>query len=74
MVVKLETFEIDRLSVSDRLELIELIWESLPDQVAAEDLPAWHVAELAKRMANVEANPGTGRPWRDVLAKYDEIS
>ena len=74
MVAKLETFGIDRLSVSDRLELIELIWESLPDQVAAEDLPACHVAELAKRIANVEANPGAGRPWRDVLAKYVDIS
>lgn len=74
MVAKLETFGIDRLSVSDRLELIELIWDSLPDEVAAEDVPAWHIAELAKRLANAEANPGAGRPWREALDKYGEVS
>jgi putative addiction module component (TIGR02574 family) len=73
MVAKLETFGIDRLSVSDRLELIELIWQSLPDEVAAEDLPALHVSELAKRLANAETNPGAGLPWREALAKYGEV-
>jgi putative addiction module component (TIGR02574 family) len=74
MVAKLETFGIDRLSVSDRLELIELIWESLPDEVAADEVPAWHLAELAKRLAHAEANPGAGRPWREALAAYGEVS
>ncbi len=74
MVAKLETFGIDQLSVSDRLELIELIWESLPDQVAAEDVPEWHSAELAKRLAIAETTPGEGRPWREALSKYGEAS
>ena len=65
MIVSIEAMGIDRLSVSERLELIEKIWDSLPEQVAAEDVAPWHLAELAKRRA--EAKPGTGKPWRDVL-------
>ena len=56
MSVSVESLGIDRLSVGDRLELIDLIWDSLPAQVDASDVPAWHLAELAMRRADAEAN------------------
>ncbi len=71
MSVKIEAFGIDQLSVGDRLELIEQIWDSLPDQVASEDVPEWHRAELAKRRAAAEAKPGLGTPWRDALTRIE---
>jgi putative addiction module component (TIGR02574 family) len=67
MNVTLQQFGIDRLSVTERLELIELIWDSLPEQVAPDQIPEWHLAELAKRRAQAEAQPGVGKPWREVL-------
>ena len=63
MPVKIESYGIENLSVQDRLDLIEQIWNSLPDQVNIEDIPDWHVAELAKRRAAL----GNGKPWREVL-------
>jgi putative addiction module component (TIGR02574 family) len=67
MPVSVEALGIDRLTVRERLELIELIWNSLPDSVEPQDVPAWHLAELAVRRADTEARPGVGRPWREVL-------
>ena len=67
MPVSIEALGIDRLSVRERLELIEQIWDSLPEQVAPEQLPAWHLAELARRRAKAAASPGEGKPWREVL-------
>lgn len=69
MPISMETLGIDRLSVQDRLALIEQIWNSLPEQVHAEEVPLWHRAELAKRRAEAEASPGVGTPWRDVLSQ-----
>ena len=51
MPVNIEAFGIDQLSIPDRLELIEQIWDSLPEQVDPQDVPEWHLAELAKRRA-----------------------
>ncbi len=68
MSVSIETFGIHQLSVSDRLELIEQIWDSLPEQVSPQDVPEWHLAELARRRAEAEAQPGLGKPWREVLS------
>jgi putative addiction module component (TIGR02574 family) len=62
-----ESLGINRLSVRERLDLIEQIWSSLPEQVDPGDVPAWHLEELARRRAAAEARPGGGKPWRELL-------
>jgi putative addiction module component (TIGR02574 family) len=59
---------IDRLSVPERLDLLEQIWDSLPRQVQPDEVPDWHKAVLAERLAEAAANPGEGVPWREALA------
>ena len=66
-----ESSGIAQLSVRERLELIEKIWDSLPDTVAPEEVPDWHLAELARRRAEAAAQPGIGRPWREVLGPLE---
>jgi putative addiction module component (TIGR02574 family) len=67
MPVSVEALGIDRLSVRERLELIEEIWSSLPEQVDPADVPPWHLEELARRRAEAASRPGVGKPWREVL-------
>lgn len=67
MSVDVQALGIDRLSVDERLELIDLIWDSLPDTVGPSEVPAWHLAELTKRRIEAANNPGAGKPWREVL-------
>ena len=71
MAISIEALGIDRLSVSERLELIEQIWNSLPEQVALPEVPEWHLAELVQRRARAAAEPGVGKPWRDVLRRLE---
>ena len=71
MTVRIDSSGIDRLSVRDQLNLIEQIWDSLPDQVEPQDIPDWHVAERAKRRASAAESPGVGRPWREVLERLE---
>ncbi len=50
--------EIERMSVEERLQAIELLWDSisrLGDVVAS---PAWHGEVLSARRAKVEAGDG----------------
>jgi putative addiction module component (TIGR02574 family) len=57
MTPTLQALGIDRLSAGERLELIELIWNSLPVSVSPEEVPDWHLAELTRRRADAEAIP-----------------
>ena len=68
MPVTIESLGIDRLSVRERLDLIEQIRDSLPAAVAPDEAPQWHKDVLAQRLAEAAANPGGGVPWREALA------
>lgn len=74
MPVSLEALGIDRLSVRDRLELIEQIWDSLPEHVNPDEVPEWHLADLAKRRAEADAAPRVGKPWREALSRFGSDS
>ncbi len=69
MAISIEALGIDRLSVHERLELIEKIWESIPEEVKPDEVPAWHLAELARRRAEADASPRAGAPWPEALAR-----
>jgi putative addiction module component (TIGR02574 family) len=56
---------IDRLSVADRLALIEEIWDSLVDEADSPEIPDSHLEELGRRLASRAANLGDGLTWED---------
>lgn len=63
--------DIQRLSVPERLELIERLCESLPDTPDALPLPESHREELERRLAAADAAPDVGIPWEEVRERLD---
>ena len=50
--------QIERMTLAERLQTMELLWRSMasaPDKLRS---PAWHGKVLAKRLAQVEAGQG----------------
>lgn len=64
---------IERLSVQERLELIEDIWNSLPDTVTADQVPEWHLKEVSKRREYARSHPNEGTPWSDVRKELEAL-
>ena len=71
MNVTLEQLGIDQLSAAERLELIGLIWDSIPDAEVGPP-PEWHLRELERRRAAAEADPSAAIPWEVVKARLTE--
>jgi putative addiction module component (TIGR02574 family) len=67
MAVTIQSLGIDQLSIPERLDLMEQIWDSLPEQVSQEEVPDWHLAELAVRRGRVQTTGGECKPWREAL-------
>ena len=54
----IEAVEIERMSLAERLQTMELLWRSMaaePDKLAS---PDWHKTILDQRLAKVEAGQG----------------
>jgi putative addiction module component (TIGR02574 family) len=63
--------EAAKLSVSERIELAEAIWDTVPPNLDAIPFPESHRAELERRLADLDENPDAGSPWEDVRARLE---
>jgi putative addiction module component (TIGR02574 family) len=62
--------EILRLPPSDRLALLEEIWDSVAASPEDVPVPDWHKVELDRRLEHPA--PGPGESWDDVRARLAE--
>ena len=62
--------EIYQLSVSEKLQLVEALWDDVRDNSVRDNsrlpLPDWHRQALDESAAAYENNPKEGSPWGDV--------
>jgi len=64
--------EILKLSVSERIQLVEEIWDSIAAHPERLPVTGAQKAELDRRLADYRANPGQGRTWEEVRDSLDE--
>jgi putative addiction module component (TIGR02574 family) len=60
---------IDRLSVAERLRLVQEIWDSIAPAVEQLPLTQAQRDELDRRLAALESNPDNVIPWEEVEAR-----
>jgi putative addiction module component (TIGR02574 family) len=54
------------LSPSEKLQLVEDLWDDLAANSEAVPVHDWQKAELARRKANLLSNPASGLSWDEV--------
>ena len=54
------------LSPSEKLQLVEDLWDDLAGTPEAVPVHDWQKQELARRKANLLKNPASGRSWEEV--------
>ncbi len=62
----LQALDIGKLTVSERLQLIDILWDSIPNHDEAFELTEEQGQELDRRVADCEANPEAGLTWEEV--------
>jgi len=72
MNISLKSLGIDRLSVEERLALVEELWDSIAEDSAAVPLTDAQRAELDHRLADHEARPEDVVSWDEVKASITE--
>ena len=69
MAITMKSLGIDQLSVTERILLVEEIWDSIaatPEQVP---LTKAQATELDRRLAAYEAEPHAGSTWDEVKVR-----
>jgi putative addiction module component (TIGR02574 family) len=65
------TFDFSNLSIAERLQLVEDLWDSIVAEAPDEAFPMTPelAAEIDRRLAEHEADPSTAIPWDEVRAR-----
>ncbi len=58
--------ELFRLSTAEKIDLIEELWDSIPECDEALALTPEQRVDLAQRLAEADADPEGGTPWEVV--------
>ena len=66
MTDKSTTAELTCLPVSERLELIEQLWDSIGGEAVALPFSDWHRDEIDARIDALERGNSVGASWDDV--------
>jgi putative addiction module component (TIGR02574 family) len=64
-----EHAEYKTLSASEKLLLVEEIWDELVQHADELPVPSWHKAELDRRYQNYLRNPREGSSWTEVKSR-----
>lgn len=64
------TEQAKKLSISDRILLVEEIWDTIAEENQAFELTDAQKRELDRRLAAARANPTHGRTWDEIKAEF----
>ena len=54
------------LSPSEKLQLVQDLWDDLASTPEAIPVQDWQIQEVARRKANLQKNPASGLTWDEV--------
>ena len=68
--MNIDTSNFKTLPISERIQLVEDIWDSIAEETALKPFfVAEDVAEFDRRLAAHQADPASGVPWDQVRAQ-----
>jgi putative addiction module component (TIGR02574 family) len=65
-------FDIGKLSIAERIQLAEDLWDSVAAETGELPLTEAQVAELDRRLAELARDPDGGEPWEAVRGRVEQ--
>jgi putative addiction module component (TIGR02574 family) len=62
--------EISKMALSEKISLVEEIWDTIVKDGEYPELTEQQSAELNRRMNSYHTNPSQGRLWSDIKSEY----
>lgn len=66
------TLPLDRMTIEEKLQLMEELWDDLTHQSTAPEPPSWHGRVLAERQAAVEQGEEPLEDWETAKQRIEQ--
>jgi putative addiction module component (TIGR02574 family) len=61
----------ETLSVDEKIDYVESLWDSIAESVEATPVPDWHREVIRERLSEHHADPDAGRSWEEVRQELE---
>ena len=72
-MTRLQMAELHKLSVKDKIKVVQTLWDDIAKEQSIEGLPETHKKILNERLRKIEAGNAILIPWSDIQTKYREL-
>ena len=69
-MTKLQMTELHKLSVKDKLKVVQTLWDDIAEEQAIDSLPAEHKRILEERLQKINSGKAVFKPWSEIQAKF----
>jgi putative addiction module component (TIGR02574 family) len=72
-MTRLQLSELHKLSVKDKIKVVQTLWDDIAKEQSVVELPAAHKKILDQRLKKIGAGNALFKPWAEVQSKYDNL-
>ena len=72
-MTRLQMAELHKLSVKDKIKVVQTLWDDIAKEQSIEGLPETHKKILNERLRKIDAGNAILKQWSDVQTKYREL-
>jgi putative addiction module component (TIGR02574 family) len=72
-MTKLQMTELHKLSVKDKIKIVQTLWDDIAEDQAIDTLSAEHKKKLQERLSKIESGEAQFIPWSEIQAKFNTI-
>ncbi|MCX6235944.1 MAG: addiction module protein [Bacteroidia bacterium] len=72
-MTKLQMSELHKLSVKDKIKVVQTLWDDIAKEQSIEGLPAVHKKILDERLNKITSGNAIFKPWSEVQIKYGRL-
>ena len=72
-MTRLQMSELRKLSVKDKLKVVQTLWDDIAKDQSIEGLPAAHKKILDERLDKIGAGDANFKSWTEIQKKYETL-
>ena len=72
-MTKLQMSELHKLSVKDKIKVVQTLWDDIATEQSKVELPDAHKKILDQRLNKIASGNALFKPWKEIQSKYDNL-
>jgi putative addiction module component (TIGR02574 family) len=72
-MTRLQMSELRKLSVKEKLKVVQTLWDDIAEEQSIIGLPAAHKKILEERLNKIEAGEAEFKTWSEIQNKYQSL-